>query len=65
MLAEAAGAGQFAEEGFAPVPRVQIVTIEGATAPCTCRPDDAFKRAAREEAPDRPGQARTLSGSRS
>lgn len=31
MLTEAASAGQYHEEGFAPVPRVQIVTVEEAT----------------------------------
>ena len=62
MLTEAAGAGQFAEEGFAPVPRVQIVTIEDAlrlrdrAVQLPARRDDAFKRAAREEAPDRQGK---------
>ena len=62
MLAEAAGAGQFAEDGFAAVPRVQIVTIEEAlrlrdrAVQLPARRDDAFKRAAREEAPDRQGK---------
>lgn len=42
MVAEAAGAGQYAAEGFEnPVPKIQIVTIEGrcgsATARCRCR----------------------------
>jgi len=30
MVAEAAAAGQFEMDGFAPVPRIQIVTIEQA-----------------------------------
>jgi len=55
MIAEAAGAGQCEIEGFAPVPRIQIVTIEEAMAlrdralRLPARRDDAFKRAAREE----------------
>ena len=55
MVAEAAGAGQFEMEGFSPVPRVQIVTIEEAVQlrdralRLPARRDDAFKKAAREE----------------
>ncbi len=55
MVAEAAGAGQCEIEGFAPVPRIQIVTIEDAmklrdrAVQLPARRDDAFKRAAREE----------------
>ena len=55
MVAEAAGAGQFEMEGFSPVPRVQIVTIEEAmqlrdrALRLPARRDDAFKKAAREE----------------
>ena len=58
MITEAAGAGQYEMEGFAPVPRIQIVTIEQALAlrdravrlPLA---RDSFKRAAREEDPTR------------
>ncbi|RFU13452.1 site-specific DNA-methyltransferase [Rhodobacteraceae bacterium W635] len=55
MVTEAAAAGQFQMEGFEPVPRIQIVTIEEALAlrdravRLPARRDDAFKRAAREE----------------
>ena len=62
MTREAAAAGPFAMEGFAPVPRLQIVTIEEALAlrdravKLPARRDDAFKRAAREEAPERQGR---------
>ena len=55
MVAEAAAAGQFEMEGFAPVPRLQIVTVEEAmrlrdrAVRLPARRDDAFKRAAREE----------------
>ncbi len=55
MVAEAAAAGQFEMEGFEPVPRIQIVTIEDAlhlrdrAVRLPARRDDAFKRAAREE----------------
>jgi site-specific DNA-methyltransferase (adenine-specific) len=62
MTREAAAAGQFAMEGFEPVPRLQIVTIEQALAlrdravRLPARRDDAFKRAAREEAPGRQGR---------
>ena len=61
MIAEAAAAGQFAEPGFAPVPRIQIVTVEAPhrlhhrAVELPARRDDAFKRAAREEAPRRQG----------
>lgn len=61
MLTEAAAAGRFAEDGFAPVPRVQIVTIEDAmrlrdrAVQLPARRDDAFRRAAREDAPGRQG----------
>ncbi|MFO1209752.1 MAG: DNA methyltransferase [Amaricoccus sp.] len=62
MTREAAAAGQFEMDGFAPVPRLQIVTIEEALAlrdravKLPARRDDAFKRAAREEAPQRQGR---------
>jgi site-specific DNA-methyltransferase (adenine-specific) len=62
MIAEAAGAGQYELDGFEPVPRVQIVSIEEALAlrdrgvRLPARRDDAFKRAAREE--DRAAQGR-------
>jgi site-specific DNA-methyltransferase (adenine-specific) len=55
MIAEAASAGLHEEPGFAPVPRLQIVTVEQAMAlreravQLPARRDDAFKRAAREE----------------
>jgi hypothetical protein len=55
MIAEAAAAGQFEVEGFAPVPRIQIVTVEEAMAlrdravRLPLRRDDAFRKAAREE----------------
>ena len=55
MVTEAAGAGQFEMDGFAPVPRLQIVTIEDAlqlrdrAVRLPLRRDDAFKKAAREE----------------
>jgi site-specific DNA-methyltransferase (adenine-specific) len=61
MIAEAASAGLHEEPGFAPVPRLQIVTVEQAIAlreravQLPARRDDAFKRAAREEAPHRQG----------
>lgn len=48
-------AGQFEMEGFSPVPRIQIVTVEEAlelrdrAVRLPARRDDAFKRAAREE----------------
>jgi site-specific DNA-methyltransferase (adenine-specific) len=55
MIAEAASAGLHEEPGFAPVPRLQIVTVEQAMAlreravHLPARRDDTFKRAAREE----------------
>jgi len=55
MIAEAAAAGQYHMEGFAPVPRIQIVTIEDAlrlrdrAVQLPLRRDDAFKKAAREQ----------------
>jgi site-specific DNA-methyltransferase (adenine-specific) len=55
MVTEAAAAGQFALDGFDPVPRIQIVTIEEAlrlrdrAVRLPARRDDTFKRAAREE----------------
>ncbi len=54
MITEAAGAGQFDLTGFAPVPRIQIVTIEQAMAlrdravRLPARRDDGFKKAAQE-----------------
>lgn len=54
MVTEAAGAGQYELPGFAPVPRLQIVTIEQALAlrdravRLPARRDDGFKKAARE-----------------
>ncbi len=61
MIAEAASAGLHEEPGFAPVPRLQIVTIEQAmqlrerAVQLPARRDDAFKRAAREDTPNRQG----------
>jgi site-specific DNA-methyltransferase (adenine-specific) len=61
MIAEAASAGLHEEPGFAPVPRLQIVTIEQAmqlrerAVQLPARRDDAFRRAAREDAPNRQG----------
>lgn len=55
MLTEAAGAGQYELPGFAPVPRLQIVTVEEAmrlrdrALRLPARRDDAFKRAAVEK----------------
>jgi len=55
MLTEAAGAGQFELPGFAPVPRLQIVTIAQAmqlrdrAVRLPARRDDAFRKAAKEE----------------
>ena len=66
MVAEAAAAGQFDEPGFAPVPRIQIVTVEEAmrlhdrAVQLPARRDDAFKRAAREDTPQPAGQARSV-----
>ena len=57
MLTEAAAAGQFTEDGFAPVPKIQIVTIEQAlqlrdrAVQIPARRDDTFKKAAREKEP--------------
>lgn len=54
MVAEAA-AGQCDEDGFAPAPHLQIVTIEEAmrlhdrAVARPARRDDAFKRAPREQ----------------
>ena len=62
MVTEAAAAGLHEMDGFAPVPRLQIVTIEEAlllhdrAVKLPARRDDAFKRAAREEAPALPGR---------
>ena len=62
MVTEAAAAGLYDEPGFAPVPRLQIVTVEDAmrlrdrAVALPARRDDTFKRAAREEAPKRAGQ---------
>jgi len=61
MISEAASAGLHEGPGFAPVPRLQIVTVEDAmrlrerAVQLPARRDDAFKRAAREEAPGRQG----------
>lgn len=61
MISEAASAGLHEEPGFAPVPRLQIVTVEQAmqlrerAVQLPARRDDAFKRAAREETPGRQG----------
>lgn len=55
MIAEAAAAGQHEMEGNAPVPRIQIVTVESAlelhdrAVQLPLRRADAFKKAAREE----------------
>lgn len=55
MLTEAAAAGQYAEDGFAPVPRLQIVTIEEAlhlrdrAVRLPARRDDTFKKATVEK----------------
>ena len=62
MLTEAAAAGQYEEEGFTPVPRIQIVTIEEAlrlrdrAVQLPLRRDDTFKAAAREEDATRQGR---------
>lgn len=59
MVSEAASAGLHEEPGFAPVPRLQIVTVEQAlqlrerAVQLPARRDDVFKRAAAEERPDR------------
>jgi site-specific DNA-methyltransferase (adenine-specific) len=55
MIAEAAAAGQFELEGFTPVPRLQIVSIEEAlqlrdrAVKLPARRDDTFKKAKRED----------------
>ncbi|MDX2263874.1 MAG: DNA methyltransferase [Hyphomicrobiales bacterium] len=55
MLTEAAGAGEYVLPGFAPVPRIQIVSVKDAmelrdrAVRLPARRDDAFKRAARED----------------
>jgi hypothetical protein len=62
MTSEAAAAGRHEEPGFEAVPRLQVVTIEDAmrlrdrAVQLPARRDDAFKRAAREEAPERQGR---------
>jgi site-specific DNA-methyltransferase (adenine-specific) len=62
MIAEAAAAGQFAMDGFSPVPRLQIVTIEDAmrlrerVVQLPARRADSFRRAPREQ--DRSAQGR-------
>ena len=59
MVTEAAGAGQYEMDGFLPVPKIQIVTVEDAMAlrdravKLPARRDDAFKRAAKEVDPAR------------
>lgn len=61
MIAEAA-AGQFEMEGFEPVPRLQIVTVEEAlrlrdrAVRLPARRDDGFRKAAREEDGGRQGR---------
>ena len=61
MISEAASAGLHEEPGFAPVPRLQIVTVEQAmqlrdrAVQLPARRDDTFKRAAREEDTRRQG----------
>lgn len=55
MVTEAAAAGQFALDGFTPVPRLQIVTVEDAmrlhhrAVDLPARRDDTFRKAARED----------------
>jgi site-specific DNA-methyltransferase (adenine-specific) len=55
MITEAAGVGMHEEPGFAPVPKLQIVTVEEAlqlrdrAVRLPARRDDAFRKAAREE----------------
>jgi site-specific DNA-methyltransferase (adenine-specific) len=55
MITEAAGVGMHEEPGFAPVPKLQIVTIEEAlqlrdrAVRLPARRDDAFRKAARED----------------
>lgn len=54
MITEAAAAGQFEMEDFAPVPRIQIVSIKDAlqlrdrAVRLPARRDDTFKKAKRE-----------------
>ena len=54
--------GSSRSTGFAPVPRIQVVTVEEAmrlrdrAVQLPARRDDTFKRAAREEAPERQGK---------
>jgi site-specific DNA-methyltransferase (adenine-specific) len=61
MVAEAAAAGQYLSDDAAPVPRVQIVTVEDAlrlrdrAVQIPLRRADTFKRAAREEDGTRQG----------
>jgi site-specific DNA-methyltransferase (adenine-specific) len=61
MTVEAAAAGLYEEAGFAPVPRLQIVTIEDAltlrdrAVRLPARRDDTFRKAAREPGPGRQG----------
>ena len=56
MIAEAAAAGQHEEPGFAPVPHIQIVTVEDALhlrdrpVQLPARRGDGFKKAARGQA---------------
>lgn len=58
MITEAAAAGQFEMDGFSPVPRIQIVSIEEAlqlrdrAVRLPARRDDAFKKARREDRGD-------------
>jgi site-specific DNA-methyltransferase (adenine-specific) len=62
MIAEAAAAGQFDMDGFAPVPRIQIVTVAQAmelrdrAVRLPLRRDDSFRKAARED--DKSAQGR-------
>lgn len=62
MITEAAAAGQFELDGFDPVPRLQIVSIEEAlklrdrAVRLPARRDDTFKRPAREESPTAQGK---------
>ena len=61
MVAEAAAAGHHEMEGFEPVPRLQIVTVEEAlrlrdrAVRLPARRDDTFRKAAREEDSRRQG----------
>lgn len=62
MVTEAAAAGQFTLDGFDPVPKIRIVTIEDTlalrdrAARLPARRDDTFKKAGRET--DRTAQGR-------